>query len=271
MTPKEHVAKWSRLINEERATGQASTELEAQIFLRALDGGGRPALITASDDKDYAIKGECLAYESFALVTERLVGLTGNKIGAPVPPVQLVRVSQELIDNQQEMSHFKAGIFHGSAWVDDCEDSRDILHVNVDENRQRFASLAILFGFLYPCDLQFLYETHSNRLVWSADHGMFELPSGSDVAKLLAMPPAEPFEKIVTGASLSFSDLSDACKNLDALTDRAIAGIVISLPDEWEVDDMRRAWYCILIAKCRDELKSRYTLARNKSWSPFTA
>ena len=84
---------------------------------------------------------------------------------------------QELIDAQPEMRHMPAGISHGSQLVPNCSEREAYRYVDIAENRERFAKLAVLYGWMSAGDHQFIYRHDPPNLVHSVDHGHF-FPGG---------------------------------------------------------------------------------------------
>ncbi len=106
------------------------------------------------------------------IVTDHIVGRLGHAVSAAVGAPTLVDVPADLIAAEAQMAHMTAGVAHGSRWIPDCSQG-GIEHVVVPENRDRFARLALLYGWVVAADRQFIYQNQDPRLVHSVDHGHF--------------------------------------------------------------------------------------------------
>jgi hypothetical protein len=112
------------------------------------------------------------------IFTDHVVARIAQLIGAPVPQPDLIFVSRELIEINPEMAHIQPGIAHGSRHLADVGERLDnITHLDIPENRTRFALLAVLGAWVFASDRQFIYGTSPPQLVYSVDHGHF-LPGG---------------------------------------------------------------------------------------------
>lgn len=104
---------------------------------------------------------------------EEVIGALGALIGAPVGTVTLVNVPQILIDAEPNLSHFQAGVSHGSLFVDSCRDSKAVEYATATDNRARLAKLAALYSLVLASDHQVLYDNEPPNRVHSVDHGHF--------------------------------------------------------------------------------------------------
>jgi hypothetical protein len=161
-------APWLRMITE--AMNSPPRVLRALTPVQRLQGLTRPAVADCDDDHRYVIKGR---QAMRPLIADQVVGRLGAIIGAPVPDVQLVEVPSELIMPGSFFEHFEAGISHGVRFVEKCSDSWYVQYVTDEGNMERFAALAVLYGWTDPEDRQFLYLTTAPHRVFSADHGAF--------------------------------------------------------------------------------------------------
>ena len=96
----------------------------------------------------------------------------GLLLGAPVTNVQIVDLTR-LIEVEKNLTHLSFGTAHGSVFVPDCFDSRDLIATSDARNRSRLALLAVLYGWTEASDRQFLFSNTRPRLIYSVDHGHF--------------------------------------------------------------------------------------------------
>jgi hypothetical protein len=141
-----------------------------------------------------------------------------------------------------------------------------IANTDLEANRSRFASLAILYGWLRSGNEQFVYQNQPPRLVHSTDHGHF-FGRGDPVwviADLNNAPPAVAAETLVSTCALTPADLQAACQPLREVSDKLIAAAVAAPPDEWGISVDERAAMCVYLAKRRGELLTLYAPAKSE-------
>lgn len=189
------------------------------------------------------------------LVNDQIVARLGELIHAPVPNVALIDVPAELVANQAEMAHMMAGIAHGSQFVENVTERAGFEHAVVLENRQRFALLAVLFGWIGAQDHQFVYSKTGPQLVYSVDHGHF-FPSGPawTEASLAGAPESQPDTQITNACNITQPELHEAIRALSDVGDEALAYIVAVPPDEWGLTMEERMALLNYLTKRRDEL-----------------
>lgn len=233
--------------------------VSAQNYVRRVSSGSHPAVFRDKRGDSYFVKGRQIGR---AAVTDHIVGEVGMMIGAPVASVVLVDVPDFLVRYEPELNgedadfdEFWPGVGHGSLEIPGCEDRFDIQNYSHGANRDRFASLAILYGLFHASDRQYLYERHGARRPWSHDHGDF-LPGRIDwtVASLRGALPAKPDQKILEGAGLSYERLRQSAQALRLLTDEKIATAVASPPNCWGIRFLERVELAAYLAVRRNQL-----------------
>ncbi len=209
------------------------------------------------NDREYVVKGRCTDRQvERALVNEQVVGYLAHALGAPVPEIDHVKVPQELISAEPRMQHLQPGIAHAMQFVPDCSDRSGIDHTNVPENRPRFASLSILFGWMGGSDQQLIYSNAPPHLVHSVDHGHFFAggpdwtPAGLAAAEDEAVNPHPYF----AGCCLGEADLREPLRQLALMSLSVIAAAVALPPEEWQVDLAARVSLAMYLGKRRDTL-----------------
>lgn len=183
------------------------------------------------------------------LIKEHIVGQIGATLGAPVARIAVVNVPEELVEMEPRLRHFTAGEAHGSETIRGCFDSRDYMYT-IDDNRVRFAKLALLYGLVGASDVQFLYEKTPPHRVWSVDHGQFFRPSSSGTIV------AQPFAATVDGAGLTRLELRGVAGTLRDLVDTRIVEILSGIPGSWGFSLADRVHTAQFLASQRDILLS---------------
>lgn len=206
----------------------------AQTFIRSWPSASHPVAVGCDDGRRYVIKGRHLDAGRVAC-NEQIVGLLGRALGAPVGEVALVDVPAELIALQPEMQHLSPGIAHGSLYLPGLSNDREPLqHFKVPENRDRFAHLAVLYGWVGASDHQFIYENAPPHRVFSVDHGHFFNGPAWTVTSLKAMSPPriDPYFDLCV---FSRAELQSARSALHNVVEDDIAVAVTMPPDDWGI------------------------------------
>ena len=249
--------EWEGLIA--KAMESWASPVRAQTFVRNWSTSSNPVLLACDDGREYVVKG---AQAGRMIVTDQVVGRLGTAMGAPVAEVGLVDVPRELINSEPQMSHMVAGESHGSVWISGCTDSQGMTYSDQAENRSRFATLSVLFGWVVASDHQFVYKSSAPNLVYSVDHGhFFPGANGWDMNSLAGAPPPEPDQQLRAGCSLTEDELREAQKLLLNVSDSAIAQAVASPPDGWGISMQERVALAAFLAKRRDEFAQKSAAA----------
>lgn len=146
----------------------------AETFLQKWGSASRPVLCSCSDNTKRVIKG---VHNGRQLVPDHVVGRLGQLLGAPVGDVGFAIIPDELKRMEPQLHDVGAGLGHSTIWVPNCSDKQKIGHMNVSENRERFARLLVLYSWVRSDDSQCIYAESEPRLVYSVDHGHFFLGS----------------------------------------------------------------------------------------------
>jgi hypothetical protein len=189
------------------------------------------------------------------LIADHVVGRLAEIVGAPVPDVQLVDVPDVLIGPGSYLEHFEAGIGHGSTYVPDCRDWRHVEHAREPGNPERFAALAVLFGWTDAGDQQFLYSKVPPQHVWSTDHGEFFTGSSEWTIETLDTSLTATLDPlIIAGAGPPRELLLEAIDRLRLATDAVIARVVAIPPDAWGITLDERVGLAEYLARRRDAI-----------------
>jgi hypothetical protein len=227
----------------------------AHTFRRAWASTSRPVELACDDGFEYVVKGQ---QAGRSIVSDQLIGRLGIAMEAPVAPVALVDVPAELIALQLEMSHFQPGIAHGSRRVPDCSLGREgFRETSLPQNRDRFARLAILYGWVIANDYQFIYDNGPPPLVHSVDHGDF-LPGGEDwtVSSLTntTSTPAALDHMVMTVCSCKPQEIAEAAAQFRSIDDTVLAEAVSAPPDTWGCSLDERVALAEFLSRRREEL-----------------
>ncbi|WP_310569318.1 HipA family kinase [Gemmatimonas sp.] len=226
------------------ASATRPTPLLAETFQHRYDTASEPIRVTASDDRTWVVKG---AAGERQIVNEQIVGRLGLALGAPVPQIGYVHVSEEFLSAEASLlkppsglQPFMPGDWHGSVWVDGVIEARRMLweHAIDPANANRFARLAFLYGWCCcEQDHQFLYLKTPPHLVFSHDHGHFFCNAPDwNVQCLEEAPIAILDNKIVSNCDLGRPELTEALDAFRALdVDEVIAGAVAAPLENWGV------------------------------------
>jgi hypothetical protein len=147
-------------------------------------------------------------------------------------------------------------------FIEGCYDGWEMEHLDEEENLDRYASLAVLYGWTQAADHQFLYGKTPPHLVYSVDHGHF-LEGGPEwtTASLLSAPKAIPDRLIASSAALSRKALQTATLRLQGVADDDIAEAVAAPPDSWGMMMHERVALAEYLARRRDDLLAAADLA----------
>jgi hypothetical protein len=241
------MADWARLLRA--AKGHRPTTVTAETFIERFSTSCQPVRLACDDGNEYVVKSR---HAGRVIVTEQIVGRIGITAGAPVGVPCLVNGPASLIKAEPEMAHMRSGLAHGSKWIPGCTQG-GVDHCS--ENRERFAELALLYGWAIAADHQFIYENDAPRAVYSVDHGGFFAGSTGWTAETLANAPAAvPDPMIVTGCGLTDQDLDQARSRLTVVDDEAIAAAVAAPPNNWGMTTDERLAVAEYLATRRDAL-----------------
>lgn len=230
---------------------QKPIQVEAVTFIRWMGHSySAPVQLKCDDSYSYIVKSPS---DGLATPTEQIVARLAGVIGAPVPEVRLVHVSQELIDqNPGTMDKYTPGLCHGLRFVANCTGRLNVVHQDLDVNRGRFYRLAVLYGWFHVAtDHQFFYDTGTNE-VWSFDHGLF-FPSGPHwSAASLDGNTVTDLDQVICGAcNFNEAEKRSARSALNGVTETHVASAVMSPPMDWPIThEMRRKAAEYLMTRC---------------------
>jgi len=234
----------------------------AQEFVGGLTSASRPQKLRCDDGNLYAVKFRGNPYgNGRAIFTEQVVAVLGRLIGAPVPDVRLVRVTDELLSllnldiNGQPAT---SGLQHGSLWQEGFSDREGLSHL--DENRSSFAALRLLYSWLFCAgDHQFIYRNAPPRNVLSVDHSCF-LPDGTAWSgrRLEEHQDSVTLDPYFDSLALKEEDQAATLDRLESVERTEIARVTATPPDEWGVLLGERVAFAEYVARRRIRLLEHF-------------
>jgi len=197
------------------------------------------------------------------MIADHVVGRIGQLLGAPVPEVAFVDVPAALVAAQPEIAAFLPGVGHGSKYVPNTTEREQISHVNEPVNRDRFARLAVLFGWAHGADHQFIYEKVAPPRVYSHDHGHF-FPGGPGwTGASLAQHNANVDNSIVNGCNLTPAEIAHAIARLNQVDPADLEGVVAGVPGEWDITPDERTAMVGFLTMRRLALIAQYPVVQH--------
>jgi hypothetical protein len=227
----------------DEAMAQPTNELVATRHGGGIATATCPQKFTCDDNRLYAVKFvENQHGDGRGVFNEQVIAALGVLVGAPVAPVALVRVPQDLIDElnaSAATNHLNfqpsAGVHHGSRWQDNYSGRQAVDHV--DENRELFGALDVLHAWT-GCsgDQQWIYHNDPPHTVLSTDHTTF-FPDGFGWSKesVAAQHAGVTQDPVISAIGLTPSDRRTALDRLAAVDAAHVAAAVARPPASWGV------------------------------------
>lgn len=240
-----------QLIEERHAIGHTA-DVIAQTYLKNWGSASQPVLLGCSDGRDVVVKGR---QNGRMIVNERVVGLLGRLMSAPVGEVILVDLPQALIGAEPALSRMPQGLCHGSLLIRNCSEREALLHTDEPENRGRFARLAVLYGWAHAGDHQFIYENAPPHRVHSVDHGHFFLagPNWTE-ASLQSTPPPTLDPTLEAAYGFTPGEVSEAIDQLRGVSHEQIVQVTASVPVDWGLTMQETVTLARYLCDRRDQL-----------------
>jgi hypothetical protein len=243
--------QWRQLIAE--AAAKRPAPIKAHTYRNKKWGSASaPVVLGCEDGHDYVVKGQ---QAGRAIINEQIVGRLGAELGAPVGQVNLIEVPADLIGMQADLKHMPAGVSHGSRLIPGCSDRQWIAHHDVPENKQRFAALAVLYGWIPAGDHQLIYRQTAPHVVFSVDHGHF-FPGGPNwtVAGLNGAGPAVLYGELMSGCKITREELRTVEDRLRTVSVTTIAEAIATPPDTWNITVEERVAVAAYLATRKEQL-----------------
>ena len=239
---------------------QLVAEPEEPLAIRSFIGlpmgtASRPVRAMGMDGKVYIVKGQQAGRQ---IVNDQIVGCLGVLLGAPVGNPCIVEVDEILTNDpdEPEFVYFQPGLAHATQFIPDTVDDREMRRYQGQAvNRDRFARLSVLYGWVGAADRQFIYKSQPPNAVSSVDHGHF-FPHGPNwtIKDLLAAPQAVLDPEIVNVCQLQSSEIGEALIALVNLSATEILRAVARPPGEWGITIKERVALVDYLVKRRQEL-----------------
>ncbi|MFY9556605.1 MAG: hypothetical protein WAV20_16060 [Blastocatellia bacterium] len=227
--------KWALLINQ-AIEQQADEPHVATQYDSFINTASKPHKLVCDDGSRYAVKFINNPHgDGKAIATEQIVALAGALIDAPVPRVDLIQVSDDLVNIIKSTffdSPASAGIHHGSKWVDGYSGPLGLTYQ--DLNRDKFAALDVLYTWLLAGDHQWIYRNTRPNDVLSVDHSAF-FPGGPNWQSygLLGACTGVTPDPHLAALNLTDADRATTLERLLAVTDNDIASLAPRARKEW--------------------------------------
>ena len=150
-------------------------------FKVAEDSGCKPFLGLGSDGQTYWVKHRANDHGVQSLMVERVVAAVGQLLDAPLRPVKLVVIPEDIARDQMlARVGVVPGSAHGSEELADAIEKLELTNVLDDGNRYRHPRFIALWELFAGEDPQWLYSRENDYQVWSFDHGFWV--SGGEMA-----------------------------------------------------------------------------------------
>ena len=222
-------------------------------FLGVWPVGMTPRLFTFSDGIDRVIKPRIEDLDTFndSLFADHLVARLGELLGAPVATPHVVEIPAERIAFEPFLKYVLPGLTCATTYIADAT-AGDVDHV--EENRERFGALNVLYAWAGVKDSTLLYADTSPHIVTSVGHGL-SLGSRLWTRQTLERDaPAHLRETIVSEAVRSIADMMPALCTLVGIDDEQIAATVAAIPADLGRDADDRAAVVEYLIRRRGEI-----------------
>lgn len=199
------------------------------------DGGSKPFLVVASDERQYWCKAPNNPQGAMVPVNEQVVGRLATLAGIAVCEPALVRIPADLAGTEICPGYvLEECIAHGSFAVDGAVEVRtNLSHRSEDDNARRQAGYLVLHDWLWGGDDQWLRVAAKANEYFSHDHGHY-FPKGPDwTVEGLEAAKDQPHPSPLAADGLDPVELNRLADRLDALGRGEIAANVEVIPDEW--------------------------------------
>jgi len=224
-------SRWKALL--EVAIAQPRQTVKAIDFTRAFSTKANPVIFGCDDDREYVVKGQNAGRQ---IVNEQIVARLGLLLGAPIPETKIVEIPDELIKLEKNLAHITAGTAHGSLYLRDTYFDRCLIATSEDVNRPRLAVLAVLYGWTYANDQQYLFTNTPPRLIYSIDHGHFFPNSPNWTATDLANAQDARLDRVLQSECyFRPSEINPVLDALEKINGFDILDAVAYPPSEWGI------------------------------------
>lgn len=256
---------WRGLLAGRRGDGALIT---AVVPLRSAQppAGTKPVLVLADDGQRYWIKAVNNPQHPNIPIIEQIVGRCGALIDAPVCPVDLIAIPDELAGYPLYPGvALEASIAHGSLDMMSSHVTWALEHAERDENRSRYLDLIALYDWCWGDDPQWLVQTGTrenptetfDHEYYSHDHGDYlfsrtgwthdSIMESIDEPHIL--PVALPLSTLV-----GFSELAD---RIAAVTHEQLVEVLSAIPAAWPVSDAQLELIGVFLERRRDAVAAR--------------
>jgi hypothetical protein len=201
------------------------------------DGGSKPFLVVASDERQYWCKAPNNPQGGMVPVNEQVVGRLAVLAGIAVCEPALVNIPEDLAGIEICPGYvLEECVAHGSLAVDGAVEVRaNLSHRSEDDNARRQAGYLVLHDWLWGGDDQWLRVAANGNEYFSHDHGHY-FPGGPNwTVEGLEAAKDQPHPSPSTADGLDADELERLADRLDALKKEEIAAHVEVLPEAWPI------------------------------------
>jgi hypothetical protein len=222
------------------------------------NSSANPVQLQCEDGNTYFVKSR---HAGRSIFNDQAIAHLGRRLNAPVGTPAIIMIPEELQQNEPQLHSCLPGLAHGCLLIRDVTDRLWLEHIDESYNRPRFASLAILYGWVHARDRQLIYSNHDPYLVHSVDHGHFfpggpNWTAGSLTDNLAAVATVEPYADLKQGCGLSDVEIKSTSQELRRIGISGIIDVVAIPPDEWGVTEDERAALVEFLATRREKMLS---------------
>lgn len=213
-----------------------SADARALTLVRQAATGAEPGLVMADDGNAYWVKAQGNQHGPTSLLSERVVGLAGEWLGAPVAPSRLIELPDAIAASWKLQSGQRVtpGLAHGSMVVTtQAVEQVELTHHKKDGNASRGPAYVALWEWCLGEDEQFIYDSAKSMTVWSIDHGLWIGGGGQWDMSFFTAPPVPTPRWPGPVKDLSRSAFLAAADRLDSFTLSDAQGIAQAVPLEW--------------------------------------
>ena len=243
-----------------RRMDDARVTARAPMPKRPAGGGSRPLLVLADDGRQYWLKPINNPQRPIIPVVEQIVGRCGALIGAPVRPVEIVVIPEDLAGFEIYPGYVLAtGIAHGSLHLDAAQLAWGLEHAERNENRSRYLEIVALYDWCQGDDPQWLYQTGANAdyEYYSHDHGEYLLSRGEWTLDAIMTVVDEPRILAPPLSASSLSGFTELADRIASITREHLIEVLSAIPSSWPVSDTQLELLGFFLERRRDAVVTR--------------
>ncbi|OMH30667.1 hypothetical protein BGP79_11960 [Tersicoccus sp. Bi-70] len=256
----EDLDRWSGVL---AGFSRPTADLDVWTVWQVAESGSQAFLADADDGNRYWVKHRDSPHGSYSLAVERIVAAVATVVDAPMRPIALVNVPEELWSVEPlKMLGIREGVAHASANLARNIEGEVLEHIPMDGNSGRAPRLMAMWDWFFGEDEQWLYALDEHNQVWSFDHGLWVIGGAErwDAGSLLhTVDLPSPLDRPVRGMDpRAFLDVAQRIEQIDPVT---LQHCVADVPVEWEIpnEDLEALgwWLYVRRRKVADRMRAR--------------